>query len=61
MNIYDDIRMVNMNFCKRLSELKIEDAILNALVNLDCFASSVSLSIYKDALDDMEHIFKAFF
>lgn len=54
---YDNVRLVNQNFCRRLSELKIEDAILNALVNLDCFASSVSLSIYKNMLKELERLF----
>lgn len=58
--IYDNVRIVNQNFCRRLSELKIEDAILNALVNLDCFASTVSLSIYKNMLEEIEHLFKVF-
>jgi len=59
--IYDDVQVVNRNICAKLRELEIEDAILNALINLDCFASSVSLASYEEMLKKIEYVFKVFF
>jgi hypothetical protein len=37
--IYEEINKVNDSFCKRLKQIdNIEDAALNAVVKLDCFA-----------------------
>jgi hypothetical protein len=60
VNIYDDIRIINKNFCHKLSELKIEDAAINALVTLDCFAFSVSYTIDNDKLEKMKRLFKGY-
>lgn len=61
VKIYDDIRIVNKNLCKRFTDIGIEDASLNALVSLNCFADSVTFSIDKDLLDEIELIFDAYF
>ncbi len=60
VKIYDEVRIVNKSFSKRLSNLKIEDASINALIILDCFADFVKFSISKDMLNDMETLFKAY-
>lgn len=59
--IYNGIKLVNENICRKLNELKIEDAILNAIVNLDYFAISVPLAPEKSLLQTMENTLKAFF
>ncbi len=59
--IYEDIRIVNDCFCRRLSNITIRDASLNAIVHLDIFASSVTTSIEKDTLDEIELLFNAYF
>lgn len=60
VKIYDDVRIVNKNFCDKLSELKLKDAAINALVTLDCFAFSISYSIDTDNLKGMKNIFKGY-
>ena len=60
VKIYDEVRVVNKSFSKRLSNIKIEDASINALIILDCFADFVKFSISKDMLDDMKTLFKAY-
>ena len=61
IKIYDDIQIVNRHFFKRLSEIKIKDATLNALVKLDMFAQHVSASINKNVLDEMKSSFDVYF
>lgn len=61
VKIYDDIRIVNKNLCQRFTDIGIEDASLNALVTLNCFAETVTFSIDKDLLDEIERIFGAYF
>lgn len=58
--IYDDVQVINRNICNKLGELKIEDALLNALVSLDCFASSISLASYRTIIEKLEHVYKPF-
>lgn len=57
---YNDIRIVNKNFCNKLSDIKIEDATINALVTLDCFAFSISHVIDENKLDRMRILFDAY-
>jgi len=52
--IYEDVRTSNRSFCKRLSNIKIEDASINAVVVLDCFADAIKFSIKEDILKEME-------
>jgi hypothetical protein len=60
VRIYADIRTVNRAFCKRLSNIKVEDAGINALTILDCFADSILFSINKDMLDEIGLLFSAY-
>ncbi|MBI5639675.1 MAG: hypothetical protein HZA17_04540 [Nitrospirae bacterium] len=59
--MYEDIRIINRSFYKRLANIKLEDASKNALIILDCFADSVTFSINKKLLDDIEVMFSAYF
>jgi len=59
--IYDDVRLVNKSFAKRLSNVTNMDAALNAIVRLDMFAQKISMSIDRDVLDEMEGLFEAYF
>ena len=61
VKIYDDVQIVNKSFSQRLAHSRIEDATLNALVKLDMFAKHISDLINKDALDEMECLFSAYF
>lgn len=58
--IYEEVRITNRSFCKRLSNIKIEDASINAVVILDCFADIVKFSIKGDVLKEMEDAFAAY-
>lgn len=59
--IYNDIRIVNKCFCKRLTNINIKDSSINALVILDNFAKLVTFSINEDMLDEIEQLFSAYF
>jgi hypothetical protein len=61
IKIYDEIRILNQAFCKRLSCIKIEDASVNAVVILNNFADYVSLSIDKQTLDEVAASFRGYF
>jgi hypothetical protein len=61
VKMYDEIRVVNRHFVRRLSGLDIKDASLNAIIKLDCFAISVGFSINQNMIDDMEYLFAAYF
>ncbi len=60
MKIYDDIRIINQNICKRLNSIETADAIPNALVRLNCLADFVIFSVDEDILDEMELMFNAY-
>ena len=58
MDIYQEISTLNQSFCRRLLTVIEEDASVNALVVLSCFADSVSLSLDGDMLTDLENLFR---
>jgi len=58
--LYHDIHAVNMEFFKRLAEMQLEDANLNALVRLDVFADAIAFSIDEQNLDDLEGVFRSY-
>ncbi|KQC09513.1 MAG: hypothetical protein APR62_14085 [Smithella sp. SDB] len=58
---YENIRLVNESFCKRLRTVESRDASLNAIVVLDVFADSVNFSIDGRMADDLDYLFKGYF
>ena len=60
VDIYEDIRVVNRNFCDKLSNMSAKDASINALVLLDAFADFVTFSINENMLDELELLFNAY-
>jgi hypothetical protein len=58
--IYEEINKVNASFCKRLMQINVEDATLNAIMCLDCFAQSVQFTLDQHDLDDITSLFKAY-
>lgn len=58
--IYNDIRIINKNFCNKLTKIQIKDASINALITLDCFAFSVSYSIDTDKHEKLKQLFTAY-
>jgi hypothetical protein len=57
---YENIRVVNENFCKRLRTIEGKDATLNAVVVLDVFAAGVNFSIDSRMVDDLDYLFKGY-
>ena len=61
VNIYADIATVNKHFRERLSAINVNDATVNALVNLNCFADFTAFSIEENRLEEIELLFQAYF
>ncbi|MCK5012599.1 MAG: hypothetical protein KAS66_02180 [Candidatus Omnitrophica bacterium] len=59
--LYEDINVVNKAFCNRLREPSAEDANLNALIKLDCFAQQINLTVSDGNIEDLQNLFKAYF
>ena len=59
-DIYDNINVVNSHFCKRLKEITIKDASLNAIVMLDNSAQYINFSLIDQMLDETEGLFSSY-
>jgi hypothetical protein len=60
VQIYESISTVNLAFSRRLLSINPQDASLNALASLDCFAAVTAFSIVRDSLQEMEPLFAAY-
>jgi hypothetical protein len=60
VSMYDDIRTVNSFFIQRLTNIKVKDASLNALLKLDCFAMSIGFTINQGLIDEYRPLFDSF-
>ncbi len=60
-DIYTNVQMVNRSICQRLSNIKVQDAALNALIKLDIFAKRISVSLDRNVLDELEGLFGSYF
>ena len=58
-DIYESVAEVNQGFAKRIAEVAKNDASMNALVNLDCFAKTVPYAA-RSVLKDLDSIFNAY-
>ena len=58
--VYAEVSMVNRDFANRLRDAARKDANINALVNLDCFATMVPL-VADDTLKAIKPYFAAYF
>jgi hypothetical protein len=58
--IYNEIGQVNRDFSQRLADASNKDASINALVNLDCFASMIPFQL-EEMLKEIESFFSAYF
>jgi hypothetical protein len=58
--IYTEVSEVNRDFSQRLADAASKDAHINALVNLDCFATIIPLQA-EDTLREIESYFSAYF
>ncbi len=57
--IYAEVALVNRDFVRRLREAATEDADINALMGLDCFATMIPL-IAEDMLKGIKPYFSAY-
>jgi hypothetical protein len=60
VRIYEEVRIVNQHFAKRLVSAQVKDASVNAVVVLDCFAETATFSINEAMLGDIERLFGAY-
>jgi len=58
--IYNEVSQVNRDFSQRLADAASKDAHINALVNLDCFATIIPLQA-EETLKEIESYFSAYF
>jgi hypothetical protein len=60
IDIYSEIEKVNINFAKKLNELNMSDASINAIVLLNSFASFANLSFDDDLTEMLGKYFKMY-
>jgi len=58
--LYEEINVINKAFCDRLRETHIEDASLNALVKLDCFAQIIPFATSDSLFQDLQQLFEKY-
>lgn len=61
VDIYLDVGIVNEHFWKRISAVQIQDAAVNAVTHLDCFARFTNLSLMEKGLGEIERLFHAYY
>ena len=57
VSLYEEVSQVNKHFVDRLKTIKLEDASLNAVVKLDCFAAMTATLVAAQSLAGVEDIF----
>ncbi len=60
IDIYSEIETININFAKKLNELNMSDASINAIVLLNSFASFANLSFDDDLTEMLGKYFKMY-
>jgi len=58
--LYEEINIINKAFCERLRKTHIEDASLNALVKLDCFAQIIPFATSDSFFKDLQKLFEKY-
>ncbi len=59
--VYKEIEIVNRAFHKRLSTIRIQDATLNAICSLNCYAQFTEMVLASDQIKEIEALFSAYF
>jgi hypothetical protein len=57
-DLYEEIKLLNQNACRHLSEIESKDAIVNAVVTLNSFAEHVTFLLGKNMMQRLEILFK---
>lgn len=60
VKVYEAVRVVNLNFCEKLTQLRVKDASLNAISILDSFADFTTFSIDYEMQDELVKAFHAY-
>ncbi|MEY2977926.1 MAG: hypothetical protein RLZZ435_2065 [Cyanobacteriota bacterium] len=60
IKIYEDIRVLNEHFCKRLNSLHIQDANVNAVVILNNFADILPCTLNDDLVFSIAEYFQPY-
>lgn len=60
LSLMEEIREVNRSFCARVRETCTNDANINALVLLDCFAGITEMSLKAKSLQEIERLFDGY-
>ncbi len=60
VRLYEAVSLVNKTFVERLKTIKLEDASLNAVVRLDCFAAMTATLVAAQALSGVEALFQPY-
>jgi hypothetical protein len=61
ISLYSEIKDINTNLCKRLSNVVTEDAVSNAVILLNCFAETIIFSLTKNVIKETESLFTPYF
>ncbi|MBN1688826.1 MAG: hypothetical protein JW893_06965 [Candidatus Omnitrophica bacterium] len=59
-NLYGQIQQVNEGFRKRIAAIHKEDAGLNAVIHLNCYAWFTNISLLEKDLDEIKRFFSAY-
>lgn len=57
---YENVKIVNESFLKRLQTIDTKDSNLQAVVVLDHFAKGVNFSINSKMVDDLSYLFEGY-
>jgi len=59
--VYQEIEIVNRAFHRRLSTTRVQDATLNAICSLNCYAQFTEMMLASDQIKEIEALFSAYF
>jgi hypothetical protein len=60
VTLYEDIKILNQNVCRKIAERASKDASLNAIVTLNSFAEHVTFILNKQILEKLKILFKEY-
>ncbi|MCP4137833.1 MAG: hypothetical protein GY754_43125 [bacterium] len=60
VDIYSEVRVCNLAFTERLRSINVKDASINAIIQLDCFASMTTNFLDEASLKELEELFTSY-
>ena len=55
----EDVNTLNLDFCRRLRSLEVNDSTMNALTGLDSMLQMVDITMDDRMLEDLKKLFRA--